>query len=211
MLISKPLAAALTGAALICAPALAQEQGPAEAMFDTDRGVALPDSDGDGFPDLTESIEETNPLDPDDHPGAGMAESEAEGDVMGDGVDAADAAADASFPATSCRSGYRQVSARLCISVNVLNAATYANAMVYCRDRRGRVANYGDLRYLYVRSGLDSAYNPRGRWIGNIIGDDRVLCGNKSITFNNDPDIGNFEGTCKRFDKRNYWCAHDRL
>jgi len=167
-------------------------------LFDTDRGVVLTDTDGDGFPDLTESIELTNPLDPADYPGSDVPE-------------AADEGTDPGFPATSCRSGYRQAGTRLCISTNVLNAASYANAMVYCRDRRGRVASYGDLRYLYVRSSLDAAYNPSGRWIGNFVDDDKALCGNRAITTNNDPDIGNFEGECSRFDSRNYWCAHDRF
>jgi hypothetical protein len=164
------------------------------SMFDTDRGVLLVDTDGDGFPDLTESIEMTNPLDANDYPGS----------------DAPDEAADPGFPATSCRSGYRQAGSRLCISPNVHNAKTYANAIVYCRDRRGRVASYGDLRYLYVRTSLDAAYNPNGRWIGNFVDDDKALCGNRSITVNNDPDIGNFEGECNRFGNRNFWCAHDR-
>lgn len=166
-------------------------------MYDTDRGVALSDTDGDGFPDLTESLEMTNPLDASNYPGSDMPE-------------AADEAGEPGFPASSCRSGYREAGSRLCISTNVHDARSYANAMVYCRDRRGRVASYGDLRYLYVRTSLDAAYNPNGRWIGNFVDDDRALCGNKSITSNNDPDIGNFEGRCKRFDSRNFWCTHDR-
>ena len=115
------------------------------------------------------------------------------------------------FPATSCRGGYRQVGERLCISFSPRPAQSYANAMVVCRDQRGRVASYGDLRYLYERSTLDSSYNPSGRWIGNFVGDDTVLCGNRSITFDGDPDTGNFEGQCDRFGVRQFWCAHDRL
>jgi len=79
-----------------------------------------------------------------------------------------------------------------------------------CRDLRARVANYGDFRYLYVRSALDAAYNVNGRWIGNVVGDDNILCGNRSINADNHSDIGNFEGTCNRFDQRSYWCAYDR-
>lgn len=172
------------------------------AMFDTDRSVSLVDSDGDGFPDLTEALEMTNPLDAQSYPGSDIPTADAYG--------ADDAAADPGFPAASCRSGYRQAGSRLCISTNVHNAASYANAMVFCRDRLGRVASYGDLRYLYVRSSLDAAYNPNGRWIGNFVDDDRALCGNRAITFDNDPDIANFEGECSRFDSRNFWCAHDR-
>ncbi len=166
-------------------------------MYDTDRKVVLTDTDQDGFPDLTESLEATNPFDDTSYPGSDMPD--------------ADEAGDPGFPATACRSGYRQAGTRLCISTNVHNAGTYANAIVSCRDRRGRVASYGDLRYLYVRTTLDAAYNPNGRWIGNFVDDDKALCGNKAITSNNDPDIGNFEGECNRFDNRNYWCAHDRF
>lgn len=165
------------------------------AMFDTDRNMALADTDGDGYPDLTESLEGTNPLDAEVYPGS-------------DDVAMEDDTAD--FPASSCRSGFRQAGSRLCISINVHNARSYANAMVFCRDRRSTVASYGDLRYLYTRSSLDAAYNPSGRWIGNFVDDDRALCGNRAITFNNDPDIANFEGECSRFDSRNFWCAHDR-
>lgn len=192
---------------LMPSSALAQVEGgllnTAISNFDTDRGIQVIDTDGDDFPDLTESIEGTNPLDSRDYPGAeldieGLVEKPLVSSQM------------SGFPTTSCRSGYRQAGSRLCISRNVLNATTAGNAQVFCRDRRGRVATYGDLRYLYVRSSLDSAYNPRGRWIGNQVADDDYLCGNRDITFNNDPDISNFDGECSRGDRRNYWCAHDR-
>lgn len=160
-----------------------------EVPFDTDRGVWVVDTDGDTFPDLTEELEGTDPLDPNDYPGYDLAAAE--------------------FPAGSCRPGFRQAGSRLCVSVNVHDARSYANAIVFCRDRRAKVCSYGDLRYLYVRTSLDSAYNPSGRWIGNFVADDRALCGNRSITFNNDPDIGNFEGECSRFDNRGFWCCHD--
>jgi hypothetical protein len=165
----------------------------ASALFDTDRGVILADTDDDSFPDLTEAMEGTNPLDAESYPGS----------------DAAEAADEADFPAGSCRSGFRQAGSRLCVSTNVNAAATFANALVFCRDRQSTVADYGDLRYLYVRSTLDAAYNPNGRWIGNFVDDDTALCGNRAITSDNDPDIANFEGECSRFDSRGFWCAHD--
>jgi len=176
----------------VAAPAALSTSTADAGMFDTDTGMALADTDGDGFPDLTESAEGTNPLDGEFFPGSEE-----------DASDLAD------FPASTCRAGFRQAGARLCISTNVHNARTFANAQTFCRDRRSNVASYSDLRYLYVRSGLDAAYNPSGRWIGNVVDDDRALCGNRSITFNNDPDIANFEGECSRFDSRNFWCAHD--
>lgn len=110
----------------------------------------------------------------------------------------------------TCRSGFTAAGSRLCIHNNVRSARSYANAEVYCKDRRARVANYGDLRYLYVRTALDAAYNPRGRWIGDWVGDDNVLCGNRTVSSDGDNDIGNFEGTCNRFDNRGFWCAYDR-
>lgn len=180
-----------------------------EQALDTDRGIVLVDTDEDGYPDLTESLEGTNPLDRSSYPGADFAEGGEPAESDGVSEASADESADVGFPAASCRSGYRQAGSRLCISTNVHDARSFANASTYCRDRLGRVANYGDLRYLYVRTNLDSAYNPSGRWLGDWTGDDQVLCGNKSITSDNDPDISNFDGTCNRFDKRNFWCAHD--
>lgn len=109
-----------------------------------------------------------------------------------------------------CQSGFTAVGTRVCISSNAAAPRTFANAQVYCRDRRARVADYGDLRYVFVRSALDPAYNPQGRWIGNFVDDDRVLCGNRQVSSDGDSDIGNFEGTCNRFNNREFWCAYDR-
>lgn len=110
----------------------------------------------------------------------------------------------------ACRSGFREAGARMCITIDPANAQSFANALVHCMDRSSRVASYGDLRYLYVRTGFDASYNPNGRWIGNFVGDDQALCGNRAIVSDNDPNIANFEGTCSRFDSRSFWCAYDR-
>ena len=72
------------------------------------------------------------------------------------------------------------------------------------------MASYEDFYYLYIHSNLDASYNPNGRWIGNMVADDNALCGNRDITFDGDPDRGNFEGTCNKTNNRPYWCAHDR-
>ena len=56
---------------------------------------------------------------------------------------------------------------------------------------------------------MDSGYNPDGMWLGDLAGDDNALCGNRAVTFDNDPDIFNFDGTCWRSDRRGFWCAHD--
>ena len=174
----------------------------AEVMFDTDRNLLLKDSDGDGVPDLTESIEGTDPLDQSSFQGAESQRLEAQ--VSGD-IEAV------GFPAANCRTGYRQAGPRLCISINVQNATRYTWAQRRCRVNRGRMASYEDLYYLYVHSSLDASYNPSGRWIGNLVADDNALCGNRQITFNGDPDRNNFEGTCNKSNNRAYWCAHDRF
>jgi hypothetical protein len=125
-------------------------------------------------------MEGTNPLDAETNPGS----------------DAVASADEPDFPAGSCLSGFREVGSRLCASTNVNAAATFANALGFCRDRQSMVADYGDLRYLYVRSTLEFAYNPNGQWIGDFVDYDTALCGNRAITSDNDPDIANFEGEC---------------
>jgi hypothetical protein len=85
----------------------------------------------------------------------------------------------------------------------------YDDATVYCRNRKARVATYEDLYYLYVSTSMDATYNPKGRWLGDFVDDDDILCGNKDITSNNDPDIFNFEGNCNKNATRTFWCAHD--
>ena len=159
----------------------------------------LIDSDGDSFPDVTEKLGGTDPFDISDFPGSKtLAEENA-------------LLATASFPAANCRSGFRQAGARLCISSTEQDAARYMDASYLCRAQRARVATYEDLTYLYVYSTLDATYNPKGKWIGNIVGDDQVLYGSVSITSDNDPGIWNFEATTNKGNSRTYWCAHDDI
>ena len=157
----------------------------------------LIDSDGDSFPDLTEKLGGTDPFDISDFPGS---ETLAEEKAL---------TAAAGFPTATCRSGFRQAGARLCISSTTQNAARYEVASYRCRAKRARVATYEDLMYLYVYTSLDATYSPNGKWIGNIVGDDRVLFGNRSITSNNHSNIWNFEGVADKGNSRTYWCAHD--
>jgi hypothetical protein len=112
------------------------------------------------------------------------------------------------FPAATCRAGFTQRGARMCISA-LQNARTYQNATLQCRGIRSHVCTYADLAYVYDQTAADAAYNPDGRWIGNIVADDQVLCGNRTINMNNDPDEPNFEGTCNKNNVRAYWCCHD--
>ena len=113
------------------------------------------------------------------------------------------------FPTGSCRMGFVQRGARLCISNQVQGARTYQNASVHCRGLRSHVCTYDDLAYIYASTTADATYDPNGRWIGNMTGDDQVLCGNRAVTSNNDPDIMNFENSCNKNNSRAYWCCHD--
>lgn len=110
-----------------------------------------------------------------------------------------------------CLSGYTAIPASgvgLCIT-GLQSAQRYDEAQKVCRDKRGRVASYEDLFYLFRNTALDASYNPYTRWIGNLVQDDGALCGNADITYDDDPEIWNFEGTCNKTDSRQYWCAHD--
>ena len=189
-------------------------------LFDTDTRVWLVDSDGDTFPDDTEILAETDPFSATDYPGSDLdLENELEEDISisADGqkrlvLQGNIGTSQAGFPASFCRSGYvvRAGADRLCINPFAQPRRRYRDAVVDCRNRRGRVATYEDLTYLYMRSTFDALYNPNGAWIGNMTGDDRVFKGNKDISFNNDPDIINFEGEGNKAEFHRYWCVHDR-
>ena len=110
-----------------------------------------------------------------------------------------------------CLSGYTPIPSTgpgLCITA-LQSAQRYDEAQRLCRDKRGRVATYEDLFYLFRNTASDVSYNPYGRWIGNLVQDDGVLCGNADINYDDDPEIWNFEGTCNKTDNRQYWCTHD--
>ncbi len=115
----------------------------------------------------------------------------------------------AAVPTGQCRPGYTERGPRMCIS-NLRPGANYPNATSVCRNEYAAVCTYEDLTYLYINSSADASYNASGRWIGPLADDDRAYCGNRNITFDNDPDIWNFEGTCNKSDTRRYWCCHDR-
>jgi len=180
----------------------------AEELYDTDTETLLVDTDGDGYPDVTEKLGGTDPVNASDFPGADLgASADAKSALVKSTTKSTLAAA--GFPTASCRPGFRQAGPRLCISQNVQNATRFDRATQRCRDIRSRVATYEDLFYLFIRTNLDATYNPLGKWIGNMTGDDQVMYGNRSITFNNDPDMWNFEGLANKSNNRNYWCAHD--
>ncbi|MEO1088132.1 MAG: thrombospondin type 3 repeat-containing protein [Acidobacteriota bacterium] len=169
------------------------------AYFDTDRNEWLVDTDGDGVVDLTEAIAGTDPYNADDtlSPEPLLVDQRA-------------VAKSAGFPTTSCRTNFVAAGSRLCIDRHEQNSKTYLDAQATCRTRKAHVCSQEDLFYLYRYSTLDSSYNPNGSWLGDAVHDDTVLCGNKSITYNNDPDMFNFEGNCGRTGSRQYWCCHDR-
>jgi hypothetical protein len=186
-----PLTLALV---FVAAGATAAPPDRREMPYDTERGIYLVDTDGDTFPDVTEEIEKTDPADERDFPGRQLVGRRFK---------------DSGFPNGSCRAGFMQAGTRLCISDLVMDADSYANAAVTCRDQRAYVCGYEEIRSLYLNTALDATFNISGRWLGDWTGDDQVTCGNRSITSNNDPDIANFEGVCDRGDLRGFWCCHD--
>jgi hypothetical protein len=176
------------------AGARAAPPGQHEIPFDTERGIRLVDSDGDTFPDVTEELEKTDPHDRRDFPGRQQALRRDK---------------DSGFPNISCRAGFLQAGSRLCISEEIQGNDTFQDATFLCRNQRAYVCGYAELRFLYLFTDMDASFNASGRWLGDWTGDDQVLCGNRAITSDNDPDIANFEGTCDRGDFRAYWCCHD--
>lgn len=156
--------------------------------FDEERQIYLYDADGDSWPDVTEQEAGTDLLDPSSQPGPDP---------------------DASFPAASCRAGFVQEGARLCIVENTHPAATWMTAISTCRNQFSRLCTYEDLTYLYLNSNNDAEYNPMGKWLGDTSGNNYALYGDRTVNINNDPDIYNFDGYAYRTDPRAYWCCHD--
>ena len=94
----------------------------------------------------------------------------------------------------------------------------YDRASVSCRNKGGRVCSYEDLFYIYHEVPEWARYwNPSGKWLGDFTRDDKVLCGNKTVSsytlspYDNDTDsdIWNFEGECNKKDSRKYYCCSD--
>lgn len=185
--------------------------------------IDLRDTDADGVPDQTEALHGTDANDLESFPVPELADSDQDHvpdfhEIL-NGTDPftpdteglEQLAAPVGFPQNSCRSGFQRSDpiSRMCIQTLANFNRTYDDAAAFCRDRESRVCSYEDLFYLYVFGSTDSGFNPMGAWIGNIVGDDDVLCGNRSITGENDPDQNNFEGTCNKRDNRVFWCCHD--
>jgi hypothetical protein len=107
----------------------------------------------------------------------------------------------AGVPASLCRTGfgYFREGSRLCMT-SVRGPATFANATVDCADIFGRVADYSDWRYRFLRG--DGAHAPVGWWLGPITADNTAL-------FVNQDNPGDFDGETNRFESRFYACAHD--
>jgi hypothetical protein len=170
--------------------------------------MVLGDRDGDGVPDLTEGIAGSDPADASDTP-RGRTEEVIE-EYLSQKV-----------PRTPsqgvCLSNYVQFGP-LCIWSNPQAYEwRYDDASNLCRIVGGylqvgnpRVATYEDLFHIYYwYSSATSSYNPKNRWIGNTVGDNKVLCGNRHVNYSGDPDRYDFEGTCNKSDKRSFWCAYD--
>ncbi len=108
-------------------------------------------------------------------------------------------ASSSGFAQGSCRAGYFQVGARLCMTAR-RGPTSYANAEADCRRVFGSVADYGTWRYRGLYG--DGVAAPVGWWLGPITADNRAL-------FVNLPNTGDFDGETSRFDSRYYACAHD--
>lgn len=176
---------------------------PGAVGYDVERGIWLFDTDGDTFPDLTEELGGTDPADPASNPLALLEAAARSSDRSGDNK--------AGFTRRNCRSGFtwQPDAPHLCISL-VDNATNYTQAAANCRARQARLCTYEDFDYLFIGTTYDANFNTFGQWLGDFTQDDYVNCGNASITFNNDPDIWNFEGTCAKGISLPYRCCHDR-
>ncbi|HEX5717359.1 MAG TPA: hypothetical protein VF179_14460 [Thermoanaerobaculia bacterium] len=201
--------------ALAAMPGLAQtsgggpgEQPPGAVGYDIERQTWLFDTDGDTFPDLTEELGGTDPLDPNSNPLVLLEEAAGhEANPWREGK--------VGFTRMACRGGFWWVptglgAPLLCISLVVQNATNYTQAAANCRTQGARVCTYEDLGYIYLSTTSDANFDPSGKWLADFTVDNWVNCGNATITFNNDPDIWDFEGTCDKRNNRPYWCCHDR-
>lgn len=194
--------------ALAGMPALAQEPGnpdeqpPGSVGYDIETKQWLFDTDGDTFPDLTEVLGGTDPLNKDSNPMALLGlDPEASGETK------------VGFTNRTCRDGFVAVPGApyLCISQWIHDAANYTQATTACRVEKSRLCSYEDLSYIYLTTKYDASFNAAGgRWLGDFTQDNYVNCGNFSVTFDNDPDIWDFEGTCSKWERHEYWCCHDR-
>jgi hypothetical protein len=160
------------------------------------------DSDGDGAPDTIEQIAGTDPKDAKSRPP--MKQRKVPRDPK----------------SVECPYGWNKYFT-ICIlsSRNIWGysaTARYQIAHTLCRhlgeyyEVPTRVATHEDLGYIYATvPHLAQNFNPKGKWLGNTVDDDRVLCGNRKIDRPYDSDITNFEGECNKNGDREYWCAFD--
>lgn len=192
-------------------PALAQlesvsgpgAQPPGSVGYDVETKQWLFDTDGDTFPDLTEKLTHTDPADPNSNPLALLTPPPSGGAVPGERADKV------FIQSSTCRWDFANPAPRLCITA-AQSAGTYFHAVSQCGVNYSRICTHDDLSYLYAQSSLDYQYDPNGKWLGDSLQDDYVNCGNASITFDNDPDMLNFDGTCHRGESHSFFCCHDK-
>lgn len=187
---------ALTGS-LFAGPAFAKPPASAPPSEGTDLELSLPDTDGDSYPDRTEEIGGTDPYDAASNPQALTRPSHF-------------AAKDA-FP--PCRSGFTQRGLYLCVTGRYgpyPSSVRFELAAETCRNARARLCTYNDFFYIFNETSADASYNPYNTYIGNVVADDGVLCGNASVPYNNHPNIWNFEGNCGYSGANSFFCCYDR-
>lgn len=157
-------------------------------------------------PDTSEVDEDIEEMDSE----GDWVDSEGEEPVDGD-IDEFGAPVDpqaVGFPTGSCRSGFNSPNSRICATPLRYNTQYYS-AQASCRASRARVCSREDYFYIYTGPNAGS-YNANGKWLGNSVGDDQALCGNRDVTSYWDSDKWNFDGTCNVNDVKEYRCCHDR-
>jgi len=100
---------------------------------------------------------------------------------------------------TACPSGYTLRGANLCVSNVFRPAATFYGAQADCFDEGAHVCTYAEIYHAWASGKKPAIIN--GDWIGDVVGDDQILCVN-SYT-----NQANFEGNCDKNDSRQYICC----
>jgi hypothetical protein len=104
---------------------------------------------------------------------------------------------------TSCAAGYSQAfsGSNLCWT-GWRSPTTYGTASSDCIDEGAHICSYEDFHHAWAGGANPSFAN--GDFIGNIVGDDTVLC------VNNTTSVTNFDGTCGRDTSHWYRCCTGR-
>lgn len=120
-------------------------------------------------------------------------------------AEAAAAAANATGNLTTCPTGYTTPVApatpiaNFCIS-GWRGPTTFFAGQADCFDEAAHMCTYAEFHYYWNNGGTNPGFLS-GDWIGDVVGDDQVLC------VNNTSDSGNFEGVCDKNASSYYRCC----